>query len=146
MYIYQLTCRQQLFCAEYLVDFNATQAAIRAGYSEKTAASIGHENLQKTGIVERIRQLQELRNKRTQVTADRIIEELAKMGFAQQGVKDSDKLKALGVLAKIQGLFEKKAGQTPDLTNAGNERKSPPRSISEESMDVLRSLYGMDLD
>lgn len=42
-----LTAKQQRFCDEYLIDLNATQAAIRAGYSEKTAYSIGNENLNK---------------------------------------------------------------------------------------------------
>ena len=45
-----LTAKQQRFCDEYLIDLNATQAAIRAGYSEKTARSIGSENLTKPDI------------------------------------------------------------------------------------------------
>lgn len=45
--IVALTAKQQRFCDEYLIDLNATQAAIRAGYSEKTAYSIGNENLNK---------------------------------------------------------------------------------------------------
>lgn len=47
-----LNPKQQRFCEEYLVDLNATQAAIRAGYSKKTASAIGHENLRKKEIVE----------------------------------------------------------------------------------------------
>lgn len=47
-----LTEKQILFCNEYLIDLNATQAAIRAGYSEKTAYSIGNENLKKPEIQE----------------------------------------------------------------------------------------------
>ena len=46
----KLTPKQQLFCDEYLIDLNATQAAIRAGYSEKTARDIGAENLTKPNI------------------------------------------------------------------------------------------------
>ena len=42
-----MTEKQKLFCEEYLIDLNATQAALRAGYSEKTAYSIGNENLKK---------------------------------------------------------------------------------------------------
>ena len=45
-----LTARQQRFVDEYLVDLNATQAAIRAGYSKKTAKSVGHENLTKPDV------------------------------------------------------------------------------------------------
>lgn len=51
----KLTAKQQRFCDEYLIDLNATQAAIRAGYSEKTAKSIGQENLTKPDIKEYIK-------------------------------------------------------------------------------------------
>lgn len=50
----KLTAKQQRFCDEYLIDLNATQAAIRAGYSEKTARQIGNENLSKLDIKEYI--------------------------------------------------------------------------------------------
>lgn len=50
----KLTAKQQRFCDEYLIDLNATQAAIRAGYSKKTAYSIGNENLKKPEISEYI--------------------------------------------------------------------------------------------
>lgn len=50
----KLTAKQERFCQEYLVDLNATQAAIRAGYSVKTAYSVGWENLRKPEISERI--------------------------------------------------------------------------------------------
>jgi len=50
----KLTAKQQRFCDEYLIDLNATQAAIRAGYSEKTARQIGQENLTKPSIKEYI--------------------------------------------------------------------------------------------
>ena len=52
-----MTAKQERFCAEYLKDGNATQAAIRAGYSEKTAASIGSENLTKPEIKSKITEL-----------------------------------------------------------------------------------------
>ena len=51
-----LTPKQQLFVAEYLVDLNATQAAVRAGYSEKTAYSVGHENLKKPEVAAAIQE------------------------------------------------------------------------------------------
>lgn len=52
-----LTPKQERFCHEYLVDFNATQAAIRSGYSEDSAGSIGHENLNKPEIAAYISEL-----------------------------------------------------------------------------------------
>jgi phage terminase small subunit len=77
-----LTAKQQCFVSEYLVDLNATQAAIRAGYSEKTAYSIGPENLTKPLVQAAIAAAMEERAKRTEVTQDRVVAELAKIGFA----------------------------------------------------------------
>lgn len=77
-----LSAKQLQFCQEYVIDLNATQAAIRSGYSEKTAASIGAENLRKPQIKTEISHLQEQKAKRTQITADRVIVELAKVGFS----------------------------------------------------------------
>lgn len=77
-----LTPRQQLFIAEYLVDFNATQAAIRAGYSEKTAGRTGHENLKKPEIQTSIDEALEERLKALGVTSHRVLEELARLGFS----------------------------------------------------------------
>ena len=56
MIVAKLTHRQQRFCDEYLIDMNATQAAIRAGYSKKTAGTISNENMQKPAIREYIAQ------------------------------------------------------------------------------------------
>jgi phage terminase small subunit len=69
--------KQQRFADEYLVDLNATQAAIRAGYSEKTAAQQGHQLLQKTSVRDAIEAGRAQRAERTAVTADRVIAELA---------------------------------------------------------------------
>ncbi len=77
-----LTIKQAMFCQEYLVDFNATKAAVRAGYSEATAKVIACENLTKPYIKEKIDKLIKLREKRTEITADRVLVELSKIGFA----------------------------------------------------------------
>lgn len=68
-----LTDKQQRFVEEYLVDLNATQAAIRAGYSENTARAIGAENLTKPDIADAIAGAQAERSKRTEVTADYVL-------------------------------------------------------------------------
>lgn len=81
-----LNDRQERFCEEYLIDCNATKAATRAGYSEETAGSQGHDLLKKPEIVDRISQLQRERSERTQITADRVLLELAKIGFSD--IKD----------------------------------------------------------
>jgi len=102
----ELNTKQKRFCEEILVDDNATQAAIRAGYSQRSASSIGNENLKKPKIQKYISQLKEARKLRTQVTADRILQELATMAFAEKGIKPGHKLKALGMLGKHVGIFD----------------------------------------
>lgn len=77
-----LTEKQARFVAEYLVDLNATEAAKRAGYSEKTAYSIGFENLRKPDIQEAIAEAMDARAKRTGITQDRVLQELARIAFA----------------------------------------------------------------
>jgi phage terminase small subunit len=66
----KLTENQMLFCQEYLVDRNGTQAAIRAGYSEKTAYSQGHRLLNNAEVLSRVRELQREQNERLCVDAD----------------------------------------------------------------------------
>lgn len=78
----ELTPKQRAFVREYLIDLNATQAAIRAGYSEKTARSVAAENLTKPNIAAAIESAMKLRANRTDITADRVLKELAKIGFA----------------------------------------------------------------
>lgn len=68
-----LTDKQKRFCEEYMIDLNATQAAIRAGYSERTAYSIGDENLRKPEISKHIQFLQSARSERTQIDADWVL-------------------------------------------------------------------------
>ncbi len=74
--------RQQRFVQEYLIDPNASRAARKAGYSSKTARSIGQENLTKPDIAAAIAQAQKERAERLQVTADEVMLQLRKYGFS----------------------------------------------------------------
>lgn len=86
-----LTEKQRRFVDEYLIDLNATQAAIRAGYSVKTAKDIGCQNLAKLNIQQAISEKMAERSKRTGVNQDRIVLELAKIAFVNAAdVIDSD--------------------------------------------------------
>lgn len=78
----KLSPKQKLFVDEYLIDLNATQAAIRAGYSKKTAGWIGNQLLVKTHIAQAVQKAMEKRSCRTEITQDRVLQELAKLGFA----------------------------------------------------------------
>lgn len=78
----KLTEKQKKFCEEYLVDLNATQAAIRAGYSQKTANRIGHENLTKPDIQSYVQEKQKQLQQRTGITIERVLNELASIAFS----------------------------------------------------------------
>lgn len=78
----KLTEKQKRFAQEYLVDLNATQAAIRAGYSEKTAYSIGQRLLKKVEIQAAIQKQQEKLRNKLEITQERVLEELAAVAFA----------------------------------------------------------------
>lgn len=77
----RLTPKQKVFIEEYLIDLNATQAAIRAGYSPKTAEAIGCENLTKPNIQTAIDKAMAERSRRTGINQDRVLIELAKIAF-----------------------------------------------------------------
>ena len=69
----KLTDKQEMFCREYIIDLNATQASLRAGYSEKTAQRIGSENLSKPLIQARVAELMQERTERVQIDADWVL-------------------------------------------------------------------------
>lgn len=77
----KLTEKQKRFVEEYLIDLNATQAAIRAGYKVNNARIIAAENLSKLNIAEAIEKALAERSRRTGVNQDRVIQELAKIAF-----------------------------------------------------------------
>ena len=78
-----LTLKQKMFIDEYLVDLNATQAAIRAGYSPKTAKDIASQNLAKLNIRIEIDKRMAERSKRVGMNADRVLQELGKLAFVK---------------------------------------------------------------
>lgn len=77
-----LTPKQQRFVEEYLIDLNATQAAIRAGYSAKTAHAAGSRLLTNVKVKPVIRAAMDERAKRLEISADNVLKELARIGFA----------------------------------------------------------------
>lgn len=76
-----MTPKQQAFVREYLVDLCGTKAAIRAGYAERSAKKIAHELLQKPEIQEQLQVAMAARARRVDVTADRVLQELARVAF-----------------------------------------------------------------
>lgn len=107
-----LTAKQKTFVQEYLVDLNATQAALRAGYSPNSAQQIATENLSKPLIQDAIQAALKAREKRTEVTQDYVITKLREIAEkdASDGpdsdLKYSSKIKALELLGKHVGAFD----------------------------------------
>ena len=111
-----LTPKQQRFVEEYLIDLNATQAAIRAGYSEKTAKSIGQENLTKPDIQKAIQEAQEILSNKTQLTVDMVVNGLLKeaQDYAE-GSTQSARVSAWAHLGKHLGMFKDKVEHSGKL-------------------------------
>jgi len=125
-----MTKKQQRFCDEYLVDCNATQAAIRAGYSEKTAYSIGCENLTKPELKKYIQDRMEQMKSETVASADEVIQYLSSVLRGQSSAEvvvvegtgdgcseartlqkapdEKERLKAAELLGKRYGIFTDK--------------------------------------
>lgn len=137
-----MTDKQKRFCDEYLIDCNATQAAIRAGYSSKTAYSIGEENLKKpelkTYIDERLEQLrsekiadaQEVLEYLTSVMRGEHTEQVLRLDGDGVQVVDSvqtptrDKLKAAELIGKRYGMFKDAVdlgGAVPVVISGGDD-------------------------
>jgi len=102
----KLTPKQAVFVQEYLVDFNATRAAIKAGYSKKTAYTIGFENLKKPEIAEAIAKAQAKLAEKTEITQERVVADIVRIGNkAEDHQKFGDALKSRELLAKHLGMF-----------------------------------------
>ena len=108
-----LTDKQQRFVDEYLIDLNATQAAIRAGYSEKTAKEIGSENLTKPNIAKAIQEAQEKLSNKAQVTVEMVLSGLLKEAQdCAEGSTQSARVSAWAHLGKHLGMFKEKIEHT----------------------------------
>lgn len=94
----KLTDKQRLFVAEYITDFNASAAARRAGYAGKTANRIASENLSKPVIQNAIQEAVETRLEALDITAERVLAELARIGFSD--MRDYTEWGARGVRLK----------------------------------------------
>lgn len=123
-----MNARQKKFCDEYLIDCNATQAAIRAGYSPKTAKSIGNENLSKPDLrayideqlakihSAKIADAEEVMKYLTSVMRGEHTEQVLKLvGEGVQTVTDIDvsakeRLKAAELIGKRYGMFKDNVG------------------------------------
>ncbi len=104
----KLSGKQKAFAEEYLVDLNTTQAAIRAGYSSKTAYAIGHKLLKKAEIAVIIQKGKDERSKRTGVDQDYVLTGFMELHKTAKEADDlSNTARALENLGKHVGIYEK---------------------------------------
>ena len=111
-----MTAKQQRFCDEYLIDLNATQAAIRAGYSEKTAYSMGQRLLKNVEVQNCIQERKAERVERTEITQDMVLRELAIIAFSNAA--------DYAAVIEREVMHENKDGELiPTLDRHGNPLK-----------------------
>jgi len=147
-----LNAKQQRFCDLYLSNgFNSTQAAIDAGYSEKTARSIGSENLTKPDIEAYIKNKQSEFEEKTGITTAKIISELWEIAQTcgkkiplkgrpsiKKCVDSAGAIKALEILGRHTGAWEKDNAQKNQNINLGDVNvynNAPPLAESENDID-----------
>ena len=114
----KLTAKQQRFCDEYLIDLNATQAAIRAGYSKKTARKIGQENLTKADQDEVLRYLTSVlrgESQSTEIVVEGIGDGCSEARTIQKEPSEKDRLKAAELLGKRYGLYKDTINEVVDM-------------------------------
>ena len=126
----KLNARQKSFCEFYVASGNATDAAIKAGYKEKNARFIGSENLTKANIKEYIEELQEKAKGNRIMTAIERREFLTSM-IKDGAVKDTDRLKALDILNKMDGEYTQKVEVN------GNINSNPFENLTTEELKKL---------
>jgi len=102
-----LTNKQELFIQHYMITLNATQAAIKAGYKEKTARAIGFENLTKPNIAKEIEERLQKRATDNGITADYVLKGIKAIAD-REGIREGDTLKAYELLGKHLKLFTDK--------------------------------------
>jgi len=142
-----LTAKQDLFVDEYLVDLNATQAAIRAGYSPRTATMQGSRLLTKANVSAAVAERRDQVARELEVTRERIAQELSGIGFASLDdaqVKVSDKRMALMDLAKILGYLVDRHDVTGRAGGPIAESVEPPALDVNDDADrsLMRTMHG----
>jgi phage terminase small subunit len=141
--------RPEAFCLEYLVDLNGAAAARRAGYSARTANRQASHLLSKPDIAARVQFLKAKRSERTEITIDRVIEELAKVGFAslrQMVAIDQDGQPQINLTNTpdnvLDALAEVSTETVLEAEGSGEGRKSRPiRKTRIKLLDKIRALH-----
>jgi len=111
----KFTDKQQAFVQEYLIDLNATQAAIRAGYSKKTANKVGPKLLVNIGIQQAIQAAKDKRANKTTITQNMVIKGLYKEATDSIDGTPASRVAAWNCLGKHTGIYELDNNQKANL-------------------------------
>lgn len=138
----ELTPKQKKFCDEYLIDLNATQAAARAGYKDP---NIGRQLITKNNVLNYIQKRLEERQQRTEITQDRVLQELANIGFYDVAdyvrIEERDGINRVGQKVKYKSVELSPTEQIPrDKRAAIAGIKQGANGIEIKFSDKLRAL------
>jgi phage terminase small subunit len=112
-----VTPKQAAFVQEYLIDLNATQAAIRAGYPANSAAEVGYENLRKPRIAEAIAEVQKSRSEELNLTQNDVVRGLyAEAKLTGDGSSHAARVSAWGLLARHMGMLKDRVEHSGSVT------------------------------
>jgi phage terminase small subunit len=115
-----LTPKQRAFVTEYMKDRNATQAAIRAGYSKKTALNASRNLLKNPVIAKMIADWEEANQVESLITVDKIVHRLNTIA-ENEAAKDSDKIRANELLGKYLGMFTERVEMKGQIDTTVNK-------------------------
>lgn len=141
----ELNDKQKQFCREYVVDFNATQAAIRAGYSKKTSNEQASRLLTNVSIQTYVKELIEKRAKNTEVTAERVLQEYARIAFVDlRKLYDDD-----GGLKQPKDIDDDTAAtlseiQTDELTEWDEDKKKKVKIGESKKIKMHNKVAALD--
>lgn len=140
----KLTAKHKRFCEQYIIDLNAGRAAERAGYSKKTADQAASRLLRNVKIADYIKELQKKLSDKTEITAEKVIAELAKIGFSNV----QDYINGGNTVLDISEIDENKAAAVSSIkkstTHFGNEKTQGTKETVEfklwDKTDALEKL------
>lgn len=138
----KLTAKQEKFCQEYLADLNATQSAIRAGYSIDTAHSIGWENLRKPEIQLRLTELRKELNDQNGNLAQQVIDELKKIGFSniQDMLESGNEIKDITTLDRDKAAVISSIKKSKTTFGDGEGNEGEKETVEFKMWDKLNAL------
>jgi phage terminase small subunit len=140
----KLTDKQKKFVEEYLIDLNATQACIRAGYSPNRASEQAYQLLQKTTVQEAIAESMAERSKRTGINQDRIVQELARIAFVKiTDVVDSDGEINTNASDDDLACIESYKVEDSDSVNGSSSKREVKLASKIKALELLGKHVGM---